>query len=208
MATNGKLITVEGSEGAGKSTNIEVVCDVLNAAGIDYVQTREPGGTPLAEEIRTVLLTPRPDETVAPITETLLAFAARAQHIQGVIQPALNAGVWVVCDRFTDATYAYQGGARGVPEAVIQYLEQTVQESLRPDLTLYFDVDPEIGAERIAGRAQDRLEQEDLSFFRAVRSAYLKRATDERFKVIDANQPLAAVAGQLRTLVEDFVASG
>ena len=205
--SRGKFITFEGSEGAGKSSQVHVACDVLDARGIAYILTREPGGTPMAEEIRRVLLQPRNDEVVQPITELLLAFAARAQHIKGVIEPALAAGKWVICDRFTDATYAYQGGARGVPLTQIEYLELAVQGELRPDLTVYLDVDPDTGADRIAGREQDRLEQEDLAFFAAVRAAYLARATGRAsFVTVDANQNMHDVSRRVRAILDDFAA--
>lgn len=201
----GHFITIEGSEGAGKSTNLSHLCAQLTDLGIAFYQTREPGGTPLAEEIRQLLLTPR-QEVVNPTAELLMMFAARAQHIQEEIRPRLEAGQWVVCDRFTDATYAYQGYARGLPLEQIEHLEQWVQDDLHPDLTLFLDVPPEIGAERIQGRDQDRMEQEAQTFFELVRAGYLARAgASERFRVIDAGLGLPEVIEQVRNTVIEYV---
>lgn len=203
----GRFITLEGTEGAGKSTNLDVLCAELSDAGIDFYQTREPGGTDLAEALRTLLLEPR-QEPVDPLTELLMMFAARRQHIQVEIRPRLARGQWVVCDRFTDATFAYQGYARGVSLARIGELEQWVQESLQPDLTLYLDVDPSVGAARIADRDKDRLEREDEAFFQRVRKGYLERAAQHaRFRVIDAAQDLDAVGDEIRRVVGAFLAA-
>ena len=158
MAAKGKFITLEGSEGAGKSTNLDTLCGLLSARNIDFYRTREPGGTPMAEVLRSAMLDAW-DERVDGLTELLLVFAARNQHLNNEIKPRLAAGQWVVCDRFTDATYAYQGVARGLPTAYVEQLEKWVQGELRPDLTLYLDLDPAIGKDRIAGREQDRLER-------------------------------------------------
>lgn len=172
----GLFVTLEGPEGAGKSTNRDYLAERLRERGIEVQLTREPGGTPLAERIRELLLAPS-DEPMAADTELLLMFAARAQHIAGVIRPALARGAVVLCDRFTDATYAYQGGGRGLPEARIAALESFVQGGLRPDLTLVFDLPVEIGLARAAARGRlDRFEQEDRRFFEAVRQTYLQRA--------------------------------
>ncbi|MCQ4240679.1 dTMP kinase [Stutzerimonas stutzeri] len=203
----GCFITLEGPEGAGKSTNREFIAEYLRERGVDVVLTREPGGTPLAERIREILLAPA-DEPMASDTELLLVFAARAQHIDQVIRPALARGAVVLCDRFTDATYAYQGGGRGLALQRIEQLENFVQGDLRPDLTLIFDLKVEIGLSRAAARGRlDRFEQEGLGFFEAVRNAYLDRArqTPARYRVIDAGQPLAAVQRDLRALLPQIL---
>ena len=199
---SGLFITLEGPEGAGKSTNREYLAELLVQAGIEVVLTREPGGTPLAERIRELLLAPD-SEVMAVDTELLLMFAARAQHLAGVIRPALARGAVVLCDRFTDATYAYQGGGRGVAYERIAILEQFVQGDLRPDLTLVFDLPVEVGLARAAARGKlDRFEQEQQSFFEAVRHTYLARAAQapERYRVLDAAQPLSQVQADLAAL--------
>lgn len=203
----GCFITLEGPEGAGKSTNREFIAEYLRERSVDVVLTREPGGTPLAERIREILLAPA-DEPMASDTELLLVFAARAQHIDQVIRPALARGAVVLCDRFTDATYAYQGGGRGLALQRIEQLENFVQGDLRPDLTLIFDLKVEIGLSRAAARGRlDRFEQEGLGFFEAVRNAYLDRARQApaRYRVIDAGQPLAAVQRDLRALLPQIL---
>lgn len=195
----GKFLTLEGTEGVGKSTNLAFVEQWLSARGIEVVVTREPGGTPLAEEIRALLLAKRA-EAVDETAELLLVFAARAQHLAGVIKPALARGAWVLSDRFTDATYAYQGGGRGLPLATISQLETLVQQNLRPDLTLVLDIAVEVGLARAGQRAAlDRFESENIAFFERVRAAYRTRAAlaPERYSIIDAGQPLAAVQAQL-----------
>ena len=154
MTDRGRFITLEGSEGVGKTTNVSVIAETLRGLGLTVLQTREPGGTPMAEEIRQLLLAVR-QEQVAPLTELLLMFAARAQHIARVIEPALEAGTWVLSDRFTDATWAYQGGGRGGDLQQIAALESMVQGELQPDLTVYLDLDPEVAAVRMAGRERD-----------------------------------------------------
>ncbi|MEX2334154.1 MAG: dTMP kinase [Pseudohongiella sp.] len=194
------LITVEGIEGVGKTTNINWICECLAELGIPYIQSREPGGTALAEEIRELLLMPR-EEDMADLTELLLVFAARAQHLHGLIQPALTRGEWVVCDRFTDATYAYQGGGRGLDVSRIAALETLVQKDLRPDLTLILDIDPAQGLARAHQRgAPDRFEQEAISFFTRVRNTYLERAraAPERYLIVDAGKPLHDVQAQIK----------
>lgn len=198
--TRGRFITVEGTEGVGKTTNLDFIQECLQHQGIDVIRTREPGGTPLAENIRELLLAPR-EEPVAELTELLLMFAARAQHLQQVILPALNAGQWVLCDRFTDATYAYQGGGRGMDISRIAVLEQLVQASLRPDLTLLLDLPVSTGLARARKRSEpDRFESEKVNFFDAVRQHYLMRAAQEpeRFAVIDAAPELSRVQMQIR----------
>ena len=190
----GRFITVEGGEGVGKSTNMALIQRELTARGIDVCVTREPGGTALGEALRGLLL--EDGAGPVPLAELLMMFAARAQHIDKVIEPALAAGQWVLCDRFTDATYAYQGAGRGMDVAAIATLEQLVQGALRPDLTVLLDVDPCIGMSRASARGElDRFEQESLVFFSRVRDAYLARAnaTPERWCVIDAGQPLSEV---------------
>ena len=169
-----RFITLEGGEGAGKSTVLHALRDALQADGATVVCTREPGGTPLAERIRTLLLQPG-DEPLAADTELLLMFAARSQHVRQVIAPALQRGDWVLCDRFTDSSYAYQGGGRGLPAALIAQLEQRTV-SVQPGLTLLLDVDPEQGLQRTLqrGEAGDRIESEQLDFFRRVRQAFLQ----------------------------------
>lgn len=204
---SGLFITLEGPEGAGKSTNREYLAERLAERGIEVLLTREPGGTPLAERVRELLLAPS-DEPMATDTELLLVFAARAQHLERVIRPALARGCAVLCDRFTDATYAYQGGGRGVPEARIALLENFVQGELRPDLTLVFDLPVEVGLARAAARGRlDRFEREGRGFFEAVRQTYLRRASAEprRYRVLDAAQPLSRVQQDLDGLLPHIV---
>ncbi|MBD9654816.1 MULTISPECIES: dTMP kinase [unclassified Pseudomonas] len=204
---SGLFITLEGPEGAGKSTNREYLAARLREQGIDVLLTREPGGTPLAERVRELLLAPS-DETMASDTELLLVFAARAQHLAQVIVPALERGAVVLCDRFTDATYAYQGGGRGLDVARIAQLEDFVQGALRPDLTLVFDLPVEVGLARAAARGRlDRFEQEGRAFFEAVRSTYLQRAKAEpaRYRILDAAQSLAAVQRDLDALLPQLL---
>ena len=203
----GLFITLEGPEGAGKSTNREYLAQRLREHSLDVVLTREPGGTPLAERIRELLLAPA-DEPMNSDTELLLVFAARAQHLAQVIRPALARGAVVLCDGFTDATYAYQGGGRGLPTPRIEQLESFVQGEMRPDLTLIFDLPVEIGLSRAAARGRlDRFEQEGLEFFEAVRSAYLNRAQQDRqrYRVVDAGQSLAAVQQSLDRLLPEVL---
>jgi dTMP kinase len=203
----GRFITLEGIEGAGKSTQREAVAACVREAGCDVVLTREPGGTDIAERIRGLLLDPA-NAGMHGDTELLLMFAARAEHVQRHIRPALAAGRWVVCDRFTDATYAYQGGGRGVPTARIAALEQLVQDDLRPDLTLLFDLPAAVGLARARGRsAPDRFEQEQQAFHEAVRGAYLARAQQEPARIvrIDAAREPGIVAACTRAVVQDYI---
>ena len=200
----GRFITLEGGEGVGKSTNLAFVKAHLEAAGLEVVATREPGGTPLAEEIRALLLAVR-EETMSELSELLLIFAARAQHLATLIEPALARGAWVLSDRFTDATYAYQGGGRGLEARVIALLEQLVQGDLRPDLTLYLDTPLEIAEARLAGRDLDRFEREQRAFFERVREVYLQRSVESRFRVIDASVPLERVQQALAAELDRFV---
>ena len=194
-----RFISLEGGEGVGKSTNLAFVAECLRATGEPVVVTREPGGTPLAEELRQLLLTPR-QEPVAVMTELLMLFAARAQHWQQVIQPALASGAWVLTDRFVDATYAYQVSARGMSADIVAKLEQLVLQGAEPGLTLLLDMSVSEGMQRAQARASlDRFEQEQLAFFERVRAGYLARAeqSPERIRVIDASLPLAQVQASL-----------
>jgi dTMP kinase len=205
--STGKFITLEGGEGAGKSTCIPLIEEQLKKAGHDVLLTREPGGTELAERIREILLTPT-DMPIHEDTELLLMFAARAQHINEKILPALIQGKFVLCDRFTDATYAYQGGGRGIANQRIEALEQWVQGDLRPDLTLLFDIPVADGLTRANSRSDpDRFEQEKLDFFERVREAYLNRASaqPDRFRIIDASRPLDDVTSQLSEFISAFL---
>ena len=195
-----RFITIEGGEGAGKSTAQRFISDRLAERGIATVQTREPGGTPLAEAIRQTLLSVD-GEAPVEMTELLLVFAARAQHLAKVIEPALARGDWVLSDRFTDATYAYQGAARGLSTATILQLEQLVQSGRQPDKVLILDLPPEIGMARARSRGElDRFEREDHDFYERVRAGYLARAEamPERYSVIDAGQDLPKVESALR----------
>lgn len=197
-----KFITLEGMDGAGKSTHIPTIIEALKARGLEVVSTREPGGTVLGERLRELLLY----EPMHPETETLLMFAARREHIANVIAPALARGAYVLSDRFTDATYAYQCGAKGVLASKIELLEQWVQGELQPDLTLLFDVPVEVSLQRLStARAPDKFERESADFFTRIRNAYLQRARENptRFRVIDANRPLDEVYKS----VEDIIAT-
>lgn len=198
----GRFITLEGGEGVGKTTNLAWITARLDAAGIPWIRTREPGGTPLAESIRNLLLNTS-DDKPTDTTELLLMFAARAQHLDRVIRPALEQGSWVICDRFTDATYAYQGGGRGQDQQTIALLENLVQAGLQPDLTLLLDMPVELASQRVDRRGQqrDRFEQEQLAFFQRVRDNYLERAhmNPQRFYVVDASLTLPEVQAQLES---------
>ncbi len=203
----GKFITVEGSEGVGKTTNIDHIEQVLTRAGHSVVRTREPGGTPFAEKLRTLLLDTH-EEPVAPLAELLLMFAGRDQHLARVIRPALAAGQWVLCDRFTDATYAYQGGGRELDLRHIEALEWMVHGDLQPDLTLYLDIPVAQGLARIADRPGDRFEREELAFFERVRATYLARARGHaRFRIIDARQSLANVQADIEAVLTKYLAA-
>lgn len=202
----GLFVTLEGPEGAGKTTNRQFLADHLQQAGHQVVLTREPGGTELAEKIRELLLAPH-DEPMAVDTELLLMFAARAQHLQQLIKPALAQGKVVLCDRFTDATYAYQGGGRGIDPQRIAVLEYFVQGPLRPDLTILFDLPVEAGMARAKQRGTlDRFERERHEFFDAVRENYLQRAQaePERFRLVNAGVPLEQVQQQLVPLLQEI----
>lgn len=196
----GKFITLEGMDGAGKSTHIPNIIAALETRGIEVVSTREPGGTKLGEQLRALLL----HEAMHPETETLLMFAARREHIANVIAPALARGAYVLSDRFTDATYAYQCGAKGVPASKVAILEAWVQAELQPDVTLLFDVPVEVSIARLAlAREPDKFERGTAEFFTRIRSNYLQRATQDpaRFRVIDANKSLTEV----KKLVEEVI---
>jgi dTMP kinase len=207
MRTSGRFITVEGGEGAGKSSNLDYLRSLLEEAGKPVLFTREPGGTPLGESIRELLLGHR-HSGMADETELLLMFAARAEHLKQKILPALQAGTWVLCDRFTDASYAYQGAGRGIAEERIALLENYVQGALRPDLTLLLDLPVETGLARAGSRsAPDRFEKEARDFFERVRQGYLAiaAAEPERVKVIDAAPDLAQVQRQISRVIQDFL---
>lgn len=206
-SSKGKFITVEGIEGVGKSTNIEFIRKILDVAGKQVVVTREPGGTPLGEEVRRLLLDHRNDG-MSNDAELLLMFAARAEHIAHVVRPAIEGGNYILCDRFTDATYAYQGGGRNISFERIATLENWVQGELRPDLTLLLDLPVTTGMQRARNRSQaDRFEQEKHDFFERVRNTYLSLAKREpaRIRIIDAAQPLEAVQRQIQKELELFL---
>jgi dTMP kinase len=206
MSTRGRFITFEGIDGAGKSTQLAFIAERLRGAGIDLVVTREPGGTALAEQLRDLILHQPMDRD----TETLLVFAARSEHLARVIRPALAAGQWVLCDRFTDATYAYQAGGRGLPHARIETLERWVHSDLQPDLTVLVDVPPDVAAQRLAvARAADRFESEQSTFFTRVRQVYLERAAQQprRFVILDGTQTPEALREQLGAELDHRVAA-
>ena len=205
--SSGRFVTVEGVEGAGKSTHLPFIQQVLADNGLEVVVTREPGGTKLGESLRALLLAPR-DDPMAIDTELLLMFAARSEHLARVIRPALADGKWVLCDRFTDATYAYQGGGRRVRASRIATLEEWVQGDLRPDLTVILDVPVLTGMQRIGSRGEkDRFEREDLAFFERIRSGYLERAqqASQRYRVVDASGDLEEVRRRLRAVLEGYL---
>jgi dTMP kinase len=205
----GKFITIEGTEGVGKTTNMAFIEGWLEARKLPYISTREPGGTPLAEQVRELLLAPRA-ELVCSASELLLMFAGRAQHIDQVIEPALAGGRWILCDRFTDATYAYQGAGRKMGSDLIAELEILVQGSLRPDLTLILDIPVDIGLKRASARSDpDRFELEQVEFFERVRRGYLGIAEQDpdRCKLIDASQSLEQVQSQIANVLETFYVS-
>ena len=205
----GRLITLEGLEGVGKSTNMDFIQRKLQDAGIDVDVTREPGGTPLAEKIRDLVLDTA-DEPLPDLCELLLIFAARSAHLENRIRPALDHGRWVLCDRFTDATYAYQGGGRGLPLEIIASLEDLIQSGLRPDLTILLDTPVEIGLQRIRERGGiDRFESQRLEFFQRAREVYLSRAQQEpeRYVVVDASRPLAQVQDDLAKVIELYLSN-
>jgi dTMP kinase len=201
------FISLEGVEGAGKSTMMDFVATLFTKAGREVIQTREPGGTKTGEQIRNILLDSN-NIGLTSNTELLLMFSARMQHIEEVIKPALASGKVVICDRFTDASYAYQGGGRGLDQSRIQTLEDWVQEGLKPELTLLFDLDVETGLRRAGKRSEaDRFEQEETDFFERIRSCYLERAENEpeRFRIVDSAQEFDNVKAQLQELLQDYL---
>ena len=205
--TSGQFITVEGTEGVGKSTNMAFIESWLKEAGKELVITREPGGTALGEKLRAVLLDAK-EQSMSDDTELLLMFAARAQHLQEVILPALDAGKWVLCDRFTDSTYAYQGGGRGIELSRIAQLEQWVQGERRPDMTLILDLPIDVGLERAGKRSEpDRFELEKHDFFNKVRQTFLQRAAEspKRYAVIDASPSIDVVQQSIQAVLEKMI---
>ena len=204
----GLFITVEGVEGAGKTTNIELIAEKIKAAGHNLLLTREPGGTQTGEAIREILISKELPE-MHPDTELLLMFAARAEHLHRKIIPALKQGTWVLCDRFTDASYAYQGAGRGLNIEHISQLEKLVQGDLRPDYTLLFDLEADIGLGRAKSRGEtDRFEQQHIDFFNRVRNQYLKMAEDDkqRYRLIHAQYDLAQVRAQVSDVIDKIIA--
>ena len=208
MSQRGRFITIEGVEGVGKSTSIEHVQSILARHHIASVSTREPGGTPLSERIRALLLD-KANMSMDAMTELLLMFAARVQHVEELIKPALSEGRWVICDRFTDSTYAYQGGGRGIDADLIGRLETLSLGDFRPDLTLILDLPVAQGMARAAGRSErDRFESEDMAFFNRVREAFLSRAEGEaRYRVVDASGDIEMVQSRLTPIIEAEIAA-
>lgn len=208
MSVRGKLITLEGIEGVGKSSNVAFVAQCIEASGRSVVVTREPGGTPMAEEIRRILLSDYAEKTL-PKTELLLLYAGRLQHVAEVIAPALAKGQWVVCDRFFDATFAYQGGGRGIPMKEITQLNEWALGDFAPDCTILLDAPVDVAFSRIKPhRTLDRFEKEQQAFFQRIRDAYLQLALQqERFKVVDATQPLAQVQAQVKAALQPLLAT-
>ena len=206
--TFGKFITVEGVEGAGKSTNIGLIADLIREAGHKVVLTREPGGTQLGERVRRILLD-KAEHGMTPMAELLLMFAARTQHVEELIKPALAAGSWVVCDRFTDSSYAYQGAGRGLGEDMVASLEQMVLREFRPDLVLILDLDVKTGLSRATASAQaDRFESEEQAFFEKARRAFVKRAAShKRYRLVDASGDLDQVRAEIRSVMGEVLAS-
>ncbi len=204
-----KFITIEGIEGVGKTTSMDALCGYLKQRGLRFVRTREPGGTPVSEAIRELLLS-QDLPAMHMDTELMLIFAARTEHLRTVILPALQMGQWVVCDRFTDATYAYQGGGRGIAHQRIAILESWVQAALRPDLTLLLDAGTELALARARSRqTSDRIEQQAVAFFDKAREEYLRRATEEpeRIRVIDASRSLTEVQTQVRKAIDRLISN-
>jgi dTMP kinase len=209
MMKRGRFISVEGIEGVGKSSNIDVLVQFIEKSGHEVLTTREPGGTPLAEDIRNILMH-RGDEPISEITELLLMFAARSLNVSNIIRPALSAGTWVVCDRFTDSSRAYQSGGRGIEMDVVNQLAEWVHGDLWPDLTILLDAPVEIGMARAGNRSKpDRIEREENDFFARVRSCYLRLAADEpeRFVVVDTTRPLAVVQEDVAKLAQQLIDS-
>ncbi|MGA2655630.1 MAG: dTMP kinase [Gammaproteobacteria bacterium] len=204
----GKFIVLEGIEGVGKTTNMEFICRYLTDKHLDVVRTREPGGTPLAEKIRDIVLHTKGYETLSIDAELLLMFAARAQHIAQIIQPALSKGQWLVSDRFTDASYAYQGGGRGIAHDRIAVLEKWVQNDLQPDRVIILDAPVDVALLRTQHRkVKDRIEQEQTDFFVRVRQAYLQRAelNPSRYRIVNAAESLSQVQAHLRAILDELI---
>ena len=205
--SRGRLITLEGSEGVGKSTNLDVVCKFLEEKRIRFTVTREPGGTEIAERIRELLLS-ETTEIMDGLTELLLMFAARNQHLTRKILPELDQGLWVVSDRFTDASYAYQAFGRSIAIEKVDTLRRLVQDGFNPDLTLLLDVEPDVSRSRILDRELDRIEKENLEFYQRVRAGYLDLAEKlERIKLIDASKSLESVGSEIRRHMSEFISS-
>ena len=205
--SRGRLITLEGSEGVGKSTNLDVVCKFLEEKRIRFTVTREPGGTEIAERIRELLLS-ETNEIMDGLTELLLMFAARNQHLTRKILPELDQGLWVVSDRFTDASYAYQAFGRSIAIEKVDTLRRLVQDGFNPDLTLLLDVEPDVSRGRISDRELDRIEKENLEFYQRVRAGYLDLAGKlERIKLIDASKNLESVGAEIRRHMSEFISS-
>ncbi|HIG40431.1 MAG: dTMP kinase [bacterium] len=204
--SKGRFITIEGVEGVGKSTNIELIESLLDARGISHITTREPGGTQLSEKVRTLLLD-KHDSNMCDMTELLLMFAARTQHVQELIKPALENGDWVICDRFTDSSYAYQGAGREMGKDPVAVLEKIALADFRPDMTLLLDLPVAVGLERAKIRGEfDRIESAGIEFFIRVRQCFLDRAAQsDRFRVIDANQSLDKVQAQISKIVQTCI---
>ena len=204
----GKFISIEGQDGAGKTTNIEFICSELADKNIKHITTREPGGTALGESVREILLA-RSELDISPMSELLLMFAARAQHLASVIEPALSQGVWVVCDRFTDASFAYQGGGHGINSSIIQDIATMVQQGRQPDLTFLLDVDTATGESRVNNRneAKDRYEKQKIDFKQRVRDVYLQLAKNEpkRIKLINASESIESVQQQINSELTVFI---
>ncbi|HHL32045.1 MAG TPA: dTMP kinase [Oceanospirillales bacterium] len=199
----GRFITLEGSEGAGKTTALKLICQILDSWGVEYICTREPGGEPTAEKIREILLH---SEHLHAKTELLLMFAARNEHIENVIKPALTKGIWVVSDRFVDASYAYQGGGRQLGFDTVKWMDTFIVADIQADFTLLMDIEPEIGLSRISSRGQaDRIEQEGIAFFHRITKAYREKARSnaERYAVIDASQPIEQVVQLIKQAFSD-----
>ena len=205
--SRGRLITLEGSEGVGKSTNLDVVCKFLEEKRIRFTVTREPGGTEIAERIRELLLS-ETNEIMVGLTELLLMFAARNQHLTRKILPELDQGLWVVSDRFTDASYAYQAFGRSIAIEKVDTLRRLVQDGFNPDLTLLLDVEPDVSRGRISDRELDRIEKENLEFYQRVRAGYLDLAEKlERIKLIDASKDLESVGAEIRRHMSEFISA-
>ena len=203
--TRGKFITLEGVEGVGKSTNLELISGIVKSGGYDVLVTREPGGTTLGERVREILLD-KDEHGMTPMAELLLMFAARAQHVEEVIKPALARGTWVVSDRFTDSSYAYQGGGRQLGGKAVSALEHQVLEGFRPDLVLIFDLDVRAGLQRASKVAEaDRFESEGGEFFERVRAAFVSRSREPGYHLVDAARPLVDVQADITTIIKKLL---